>query len=91
MKKFDEMTEHEKMEKVFSHAQAYAQGAIDNAMNFAQGDREVLEQMSAWIEFNEQMCRYTIERMDSEFDRDLLGNYGIHVYSERARHNNSPR
>lgn len=90
MKPFNEMTEHEKMQKVFSLAQAFCQGAIDNAINFAQGDRETLEQMSAWIEFNEQMSKYVIDQMDNEFAREMLGNYGVHVYSERVRHNNRP-
>ena len=88
MKKFDEMTHEEKMQRIMSHAHLYCQSAIDNAMAFAQGDRETLDSMSAWLEFNEQMARYLIERMESEFARDAFGNYGIHVYSERARRNN---
>lgn len=91
MKKFNEMTEQEKMQRILSHAHMYCQAAIDNAMAFAQDDRETLESMSPWIEFNEQMARYLIDRMESDFAREALGNYGVHVYSERARHNNSPR
>jgi hypothetical protein len=91
VKRFDEMTHDEKMQRIFSHAHMYCQAAIDNVMSFAQDDRETLESMSAWLEFNEQMARYLIERMESEFARESLGHYGVHVYSERARRNNSPR
>jgi hypothetical protein len=85
MTKFNEMTEQEKMQRILSHAHAYCQGAIDSVMTFAQGDRETLDQMSEWLEFNEQMSRYLIQRMENDFARESLENYGLHLYSERMR------
>ena len=89
MKQFNEMTEEEKLAKIFSHAHMYCQGAMDNALAFAGNDRETLESLTPWLEFNEQMAKYLIDRMDQSV-RETLGAYGIHVFSERMRHNNTP-
>lgn len=85
MRKFNELTESEKLEKIYSRAYNKCQDSIDMIMDMTQGGREEIERYSEYLKFNEDMMEYLAQRAPSQDEREMLSQYGVHVHSRRMR------
>ncbi len=85
VRKFNDLSPQEKLEKIYSRAYNKCQDSIDMIMNHTQGNREELERFDDYLKFNEDMMSHLMSLNPNQDERELMETYGVHIHSRRMR------
>jgi len=85
VKKFNELTEAEKLDKIFCKANLQCEEAIEAAIDATEDDREEREKLMPWIEFNRDMQEFLRNRCSNQDAREFMQEYVAEVRSVRMR------